>query len=416
MYITLAGRYIIQEQIGRDVCGTTHLAQDTTLGAQVVIQTLPDKITLDKRLLADLQRNFLTLHTFKHPNIIQIHALEFDREQSIHFLVLEHVDGVNLLDYRLSKPGQKVEVGHAVEICRQIADALDYAHRQLLHRNIRPDTIILTSEGIVKIGNFRLVSESILGELRRSLGWEYGQPEARVLCYMAPEQFSGRPSTSPASDRWALAVVFYELIAGRLPFDSSDSVSLAQSICHKEPGLPIELGWPLRWFGSKRAFQQAFAKDPGERFESATELIDTISSALFDRIGEKIQTNLVTALGVILLAVLSSALAFLVSDMVSDPDPPLPPQAAIVPIKEKLRTPVKMPIYETKTVLLRIESQPVGAAVILDEDSLGTTPVTVGSVIKGKHHVILEKKGYQPLHIEVNLVEDTILNMSLDEK
>ena len=408
---TLASRYIIREMIRLDVCGISYLAQDTGSGLLVAIQTIPEQIDNDERLLADLHRNFMLLHTLDHPNITKMHALEYDSELCIHFLVQEYAVGVNLLEYRLSKPGQKVGVGDAIEICRQIADALDHAHRSLLHRNIRPDNIILTQEGDVKLWGFGLIPENILRELRLSVGWEYGQPEARVQCYMAPEQLAGLPSTSPASDRWALTVVFYELVSGYLPFDHADSQALVQAICNDIPEIPTELRRPHhRWYGGNQALARAFAKDPGERFPSATAFVNTVDSSPFPRSVGEFRKILITSIGIILLAILSWTLTNIFSSVSPVPANKLPTPTTTASVEERVGVTPSL----KKSLLLRVESRPPGASVVLDGKKMGVTPLTVGRVSPGAYHLWLEKQNFKPVDVEIDLTQDTIVSMSLD--
>ena len=407
----LAGRYVVQELFRRDVCGATYLAQDSGSELLVAIQVIPEQIGDDERLLADLQRNFFLLHTLDHPHITKMHALEYDASQKCHFLVQEYAVGVSLLEYRLSRPGQRVSMEEAVVICRQVADALDHAHRSLLHRNIRSDTITLTPEGYVKLWNFGLIPEMVRRELRLSVGWEFGQPEARIQCYMAPEQLAGMPSQSPASDRWALAVVFYELISGQLPFDFADPNVLTHAICHEDPEEPVGIGRRYRWFGGNQVFARAFAKDPGERFPSAMAFINAMDFSSFPSSLQSVRKVARTALFIMLLAFSSWILFSIFPRILFGPSSPVQTQQQrSIPGEEKAELTPDL----KKSLLLRIESRPPGATVVLDGKRLGITPFTVGRVAPGAYHLWLEKSEFKPVDLEIDLTQDTIVSMSLD--
>ena len=407
---TLAGRYIIRELFRQDVCGTTYLAQDTGSDLLVALQIIPDQVAKDARFLADFRRNFLLLHTLDHPNITKMHALEQDAELRIHFLVQEYTAGVSLLDYRLSRPGQTLLMAEAVEICRQIADALDHAHRSLLHRNLRPDNIIITPEGDVKLWNFGLIPDALQRELRLAVGWAYGQPEARAQCYMAPEQLAGLPSHSPASDRWALAVVFYELISGHLPFDFPEEQALVHAICTLTPELPDGLGRHHRWLGADQVFARAFAKDPGERFPTASVFIQTVDFHPFPRSLREFRKMALTTSGIIVLALFSWGLGVIFPSFSPEPSDHRPRPAHVDTRNEHAALTPDL----KKSLLLQVESRPEGASVVLDGKPLGTTPFTVGRVAPGAYHLWLEKPGFTPVEVEIDLTQDTIVSMSLD--
>ncbi len=411
---TLAGRYIIREVGPRSECGDFYLAQNMGSGLLVAMQTLPEWVSRDARWLADVRHRVSLLQTLDHPHIAKLHALEYDPGQHLHFLVREHVVGVCLRDYRLSRPGQRVAIGDAVAICHQIADALDYAHRSILHRHLRPENIILTPDGHVKLWNFDWLPDTAprppchSGGTFPSLGADPPATDregdslgAGTLCYQAPEQCADPLSITPASDRWSLAVLFYELVAGRLPFESTATGAMQRAIGTREPA-------PIRGLGRRRnrALARALAKDPDHRFSSAHAFIEAMEGFWLPRsVAEIRRMAVVVLLGSLLLPLLFWAILLRV-----------------------LPTPIHLPVSHPEVAseegggppdpktspFLQIESRPTGAMVVLDGKRLGITPFTVGRVAAGAYHLGLEKAAFKPVEMEIDLTQDTTVSLNLE--
>ena len=454
----LDNRYTLGTLTSSDLYGDTYLAEDIQSEQPVWIQTIPDLVNNDDRLLADFRRNFNLLCTLNHPNIAKVLVIEFDATLAKHFLVMEYVEGVHLFEYRLNQQDEKVVLQDAIEICHQIADALDYCHRALLHRNIRPENITLTSEGVVKLWNFSLCPESILKIIRTNSMQHNPESHIRIQAYMAPEQFFGFPPPGPAVDRYALGVLFYELVSGRLPFEQTDHHALMHAVCNV--AAPTVDGLGKRY---NRTLTQALSKDPGNRFASASAFIKAMRFSL--------KKMITASIAVVALIGLSLALYIASSQTTSKKDIPpissevipasseviptsskvippvsskeippvshkeippvshkeippvshkeIPPVSQIPPVSHKEIPPVSPKMRPTvsplkNTVLLQIESQPSGAAVILNDRQLGLTPYTVGHVSPGAYHLLLEKQYYNPIDMMMDITQDTTVSLSLD--
>lgn len=206
------GRYAILEKLGQGAFGEVFRAQDQVGGVTVAIKTIPDEVGRDEEELADLKQNFMLVSTLNHPHIANYKNLEYCKETGKHLLVMEYVAGMSLSKFRKAKPENKVPVEEAIKICRQIADALDYAHQNaILHRDIKPGNVYITATGNIKLLDFGLASEirSTVLKLSRTID---ASTTVGARPYMAPEQFLGQPP-GPGEDLmpWAYSSMSWSL-------------------------------------------------------------------------------------------------------------------------------------------------------------------------------------------------------------
>ena len=270
----IEGRYIILEKLGQGAFGEVFRAQDQVGGITVAIKTIPDEVGRNETGLTDFRKNFQLIHALHHPHIAAPLTLEFDKTRGKYLLIMEFVDGVNLAVFRKSQPERKVPIEKAVRICRQIADALDFAHKKsILHRDIKPENVHITAKGDVKILDFGLASEirSTVLKFSRTIG---ALATAGTRPYMAPEQFEGKPP-GPGVDHYALGVLFYELISGELPFQSDDVQVLMNAVCHVAP-TPLEALTKAQNF----ILLRMLAKNPAKRFPSAGAFVSALEKTL----------------------------------------------------------------------------------------------------------------------------------------
>ncbi|MBF0145151.1 MAG: SUMF1/EgtB/PvdO family nonheme iron enzyme [Magnetococcales bacterium] len=405
--LSLAGRYTLQKELGQGLFGDAYLAHDESTGLTVTVKTLTERIRRDERVLADVRRNFQLLQSLDHPHIVKMHALEFDALSQEHFLVREYVEGITLTEHRIRNGRGLLPLSEALEICRQIAFALDHAHRSLLHRDLKPDNILITHTGEVKLINFCLVPEHLAKEIRTENMIRDLESASRLHGYMAPEQFFGFPPPGPAADRYALAAIFYELVSGRPPFDQVEPQALMHAVCNMAPP-------PLREVGKRRnrVINQAMSKDPGKRFPSAMAFVDALDASPLALMGQYAGPLVIAVVAI----VLSVGLGWYYQknsggkDMVALLDTGVDPSVQQVDPDLVGENP-----NQGQTVMLRVESRPSGAQVTLDGKRLGMTPLTVGQVIRGRYALKLEKTGYSDVVVDMELAEDTVVDLSLDE-
>ena len=269
----VANKYLIQKKLGQGGFGAVYLARDTVSGIDVALKTIPREVGRDETELADLKRNFQIIHTLHHPNIAAPLTLEQDATLDAYFLVMEYVEGTTLSEYRKTQEGRKLNFPEAVQICQKIAEALDYAHQHsILHRDIKPQNVMVTVKGEVKVLDFGLASEIRSSMLRMGSGTIQMLVGSRP--YMPPEVFRGQPA-QPAADQYALGVLFFELVSGRLPFDLPDWEMLRSAVLSEPVATLTELSKQ-----QNTILRRALAKDPNQRYGKMLDFVKTLEDTL----------------------------------------------------------------------------------------------------------------------------------------
>jgi len=275
--VNQVGRYQILEELGRGACGVVYRALDPAIGRTVAIKTirfsefsdLDERRDMRERVLREAQ----SAGKLSHPNIVTIYdVLE---SNDLAYIFMEFVDGSSLKDAmrRDSPPGRE----QVLSFLRQIASALDYAHRKgIIHRDIKPANIMISDrgvdrDGVAKIADFgvaKLISHEATHQ--RAL---MGTPS-----YMSPEQLEG-VAVGGASDQFALGVLVYELLTGEKPFAADNLAALHYFICKRPAKPPHELN-PTLSETVTRVVEHALAKLPEERYASCSEFVGALSVAL----------------------------------------------------------------------------------------------------------------------------------------
>src|SRR5579859_4028684 len=197
---------------------TVYKAHHSGLDRLVAIKVLPEFFAEDDAYRERVSEEARSIARLKHPNILDV--FDFGQEDGITYLVLELIEGGTLAD-RLGHPMDLQEV---MQILQPIARALDYAHAHgVLHRDIKPSNILIHEDGTPVLADFGLAKMASSARRITASGMVIGTPE-----YMSPELSSGE-AVGPASDLYALAVVAYEMLTGRIPFtgDTPSAVLLA---------------------------------------------------------------------------------------------------------------------------------------------------------------------------------------------
>jgi predicted Ser/Thr protein kinase len=199
----------IQAVIGQGGMGVVYRARQTSLDRLVAVKVMSDRLAGDSDFVRRFEKEARAMAALSHPNIVAVYSYGIDAGRC--FIVMEHVDGVNL---RQVIRDRKLMPEEALRIVPQLCDALDYAHTEgVVHRDIKPENILLDKKGRVKITDFGLAKMAAPGAKDKTMtGLVMGTPH-----YMAPEQVETPKDVDHRADIYSMGVVFYELLTGELP-------------------------------------------------------------------------------------------------------------------------------------------------------------------------------------------------------
>ncbi len=266
----MADRYAVLREVGSGGMATVYLAEDLKHHRQVAIKVLRPEIATalgPERFLREIE----TAARLSHPHILPL----YDSGQADGFLyyVMPYVEGESLRD-RLRREG-RLQIEEALRLTGEVADGLDYAHRQgLIHRDIKPENILLADAHalIADFGIARAVSAAG-GERLTETGMAIGTVE-----YMSPEQASADPRLDARSDIYSLGCVLYEMLGGSPPFTGAtpDAV-VARKLAEGVPSLRVVRDTIPQ--GIERVVNKALARVPADRFTTAAEFAQAIATA-----------------------------------------------------------------------------------------------------------------------------------------
>ncbi len=263
--------YRVVRQLGQGGMGVVYLAEDLNIGRQVVLKLLKTDLTSDPRMEERFRREARACAQVTHPNISIIY--EVNRHEGMWYICMEYVEGRTLR--ALLRERTVLPVPEAVRLAAAAADALAAAHeRGIVHRDMKPDNIMVTGTGQVKVLDFGLAvfTSQYLKPIERGQTEEEGTRlttqgvAVGTLHYMSPEQTRGQLVT-PASDVFSLAAVFYEALAGIPPFRGENSLAVMHSIAYDHPPL-LSTRRPDIPPDLEQALRRALSKDPDKRHPS----------------------------------------------------------------------------------------------------------------------------------------------------
>jgi len=263
----LSGRYETGERLGTGGMSSVYKATDRILERTVAVKILAEHLHDDERFVARFKREALAVAKLIHPNIVQVYDTGID--QGRHYIVMEYVEGRSGAQI-LQRQGP-VDPEIAAEIGIQACSGLDYAHRRgIIHRDVKPGNLMIVGgpvgggEMIVKLTDFgiaRAIEQTRITQVGSVVG---------TAAYLAPEQVRGEEAT-PATDVYALGVVLYQFLTGRLPYEGSSLAELAVRQQNEKPLPPStydsDIPEPLG-----AAVLRALEGDPSRRYASAEEL------------------------------------------------------------------------------------------------------------------------------------------------
>jgi serine/threonine-protein kinase len=256
----IAGRYRLERRLGMGGMSTVRLAFDTNLERQVAVKLLAEHLADDDNFVSRFRREALAAARLVHPNIVQVFDFGLDDPTGQHYIVMEYVQGKSCAE--ILREQKVLEVDDALDIVSQSCRGLDHAHRNgVVHRDVKPGNLMRSDDGVVKLADFgiaKATEQSSITQVGSVLG---------TAAYLAPEQARGEEA-GPAADQYALGVVTYQMLAGRLPYEATSLTELAFKQQRELPPQLHELN-PEVPPALAHAVARSMALDVAARFPSA---------------------------------------------------------------------------------------------------------------------------------------------------
>ncbi len=258
----LNGRYRLMAQQGSGGMAVIYKAVDLALGRTVAVKILRPSLTNDPEFLKRFRQEARNVANLSHPNIVTVH--DVGQDGGTHYIVMEYIDGEDLKhQIRTAAP---FSIDRALSIAIKICAGVGYAHRAgLVHADVKPQNVLVTENDNVKVTDFGIAQALTATKPRERQRIVWGSPH-----YFSPEQAQGDPPT-PASDVYAIGIVLFEMLTGRLPFVGTDQQELALAHIREtppnasdfNPNVPVHLD---------RILQKVLSKEPSSRYRTAEQL------------------------------------------------------------------------------------------------------------------------------------------------
>ena len=445
----LVQRYEIRGKLGQGGMGAVYRCFDKIGGIDVAVKSIPPELSHNTIEMEEVRDNFRLVERLHHPRVAAIKSLEKDPDTGDYYLIMECVEGLNLRQYCRSHGSPQPGRGHAlplekaIGILQQVAAALDYAHgQQIMHRDIKPSNIMVAADGTVKVLDFGLASQ-IHTSMSRVSRIVFGTSGTGP--YMAPEQWQGKYQDE-STDQYALAIVAYELLNGRAPFESHEVSVLKEAVMNAEPD-PIETLTLPQW----QALSKAMKKERGDRYPSCEAFVQSLETGkivrrAFGRRKIRPRTSIAAPVGLAagIVLILAASVMFVPRATIQIDTAP---QGAFVRVGSlyKGTTPVvfpsvfpwyRWPVKVTKrgyderhfrlhglspgevlsvpTIRLvnsekrevTVLTDPPGAIVTAEGESLGETPLKVSRMAVGEYDIELDRFGYRTHEERISVREE----------
>jgi serine/threonine protein kinase len=268
MPLKTISHYDLLDKIAEGGMGTVYRGRDTRNGQIVAVKIVPKHLLSNQVFLKRFEQEYTAARALDHPNIVR--ALDFGREGETPFLVMEFVDGESL-GARIEREGSIAE-DEAIRIIGQAAQGLHKAHKLgLIHRDVKPDNILITLDGTAKVTDLGLVKELEADQNLTRTGRGLGTPH-----FMAPEQFRNAKKADVRCDIYSLAATLYMMVTGELPFKSLNPLDAWMKKINNDlpgprkvnPGISEQIDWAIR---------RSMSADPNLRAGSCKEFVDDLS-------------------------------------------------------------------------------------------------------------------------------------------
>lgn len=264
----IAQQYEILQRVGDGGMASVFTARRLADGHIIALKILREQYAADGEFIERFEREARAVSALAHPHMVRV--IDSGRDGGVHFIAMEYIPGANLKE--LIRRHGPVPPADAAGIAAQVCEVLAYAHGAgVIHRDIKPQNILLTDDGGVKVTDFGIARATSAATITQT-GTVLGSVQ-----YLSPEQASGA-DVGAAADIYALGVVLYEMVTGRLPFDGDSAVAIAIKHIHEDPVPPQRLvpAVPGRLNG---IILKALAKAPHARYASAEDMRTDLAGA-----------------------------------------------------------------------------------------------------------------------------------------
>ncbi len=263
----LDGRYEMRELIGVGGMAYVYKAYDCIDDRMVAVKILKDEFLNNEEFIRRFRNESKAIAILNHPNIVKVLDVGFG--ERLQYIVMEHIDGITLKEYLDQR--RDIRWKEAVHFTIQMLRALQHAHdKGIVHRDIKPQNIMLLSDGTIKVTDFGIARLS-RNELRATVD---GEKAIGSVHYISPEQARGE-ITDEKADLYSVGVVLYEMLTGRLPFEADNAVSVAIMQMQSEPTQPHLINGEIPE-GLEQITMKAMQKDTTKRYQSAAEMLSDI--------------------------------------------------------------------------------------------------------------------------------------------
>ncbi len=240
-------------------------AEDTHMNRTVALKILSDSYALDEEAVRRFVNESKAVALLDHEHIVSIYDVAFDSNRN--YIVMEYLDGLTLKEYMMKKG--KLSVEEALDFTHQILSALEHAHEKgVIHRDIKPQNILLLSDGIVKVADFGIAKtpdSKNMPNTEKAMG---------TVHYISPEQAAGNP-TGFYTDLYSVGVMLYEMVTGRLPFEADTPLAVAMMQINNQATPPRKID-PAVPKGLEQIILKSMSKKPENRFKSARSMLRAV--------------------------------------------------------------------------------------------------------------------------------------------
>jgi len=410
--------YRIIESLGIGGMGVVFKAIHIKLEKIFALKMIVPGLVMNENFLKRFQAEAKSLAKFEDPNIVRIYDLRSDNDQW--FIVMEYVEGINLLD-KIKKDGP-YPWPESLPILKQMLSGVAHAHASgIVHRDIKPNNIMITRDGTVKITDFGLAKDQASGSNTLTIA------SGGTLYYMSPEHVKGFSFTDKRSDIYSLGMTFYEMLTGSVPFkDINSDFDIREKIVRKEfekpttinPDIPLEL---------ESIVMKAIAKNPDDRYQTAEEMLDAVldfEEVNQDKIDKAALSRKKTDRKTPVRDRKTSPTPILKSSVGHDNSFLKSSVFRISATAAVLLILVLFLVYQNTNLSnagktessnrsnLSISGTPPFAAVYLDDDSIGSTPVDNYPALPGNHSLKIKEKNFGTMDTMVSVTAGNNLDMT----